>query len=126
MIAVTLMVSVTRVGIFSVWLFSPLILSAFAIRELKNSDDTGLRSRALPVVALVLLVAMRCSFVLFSAAGQIGGFGSHYVTTRLADWLLLASLIVLVISVAGKVAKGKLALASLLVLALWFGSEMVA
>jgi hypothetical protein len=126
MIAVTLMVWVTRVGIFSAWLFSPLILPAFAIRELKNSDDTGLRSRALPVVALILLVAMWCSFVLFSAAGQIRGFGSHYVTTRLADWFLLASLIVVVISVASKVAKGKLALASLLILALWFGSEMVA
>jgi len=126
MIAVTLMVSVTRVGIFSVWLLSPLILSALAIRDLKNNDDTGLRSRALPVIALVLLVAMWCSFVLFLVAGQIGGFGSHYVTTRSADWFLLASLIVLVISVASKVAKGKLALASLLVLALWFGSEMVA
>jgi len=69
---------------------------------------------------------MWCSFVLFSVVGQIGGFGTHYVTTRLADWFLLGSLTVFVISVASKVAKGKLVLASLLVFALWFGSEMVA
>jgi hypothetical protein len=60
------------------------------------------------------------------AAGQIGGFGTHYITTRLADWFLLVSLLLFVGSIAANVARGKLCLASLLVLALWAGSELVA
>jgi hypothetical protein len=127
MIPATLIaVSVTRLGIFVLWLLLPIGLVVFAIRELRNSSDDGLRARWLPVIAVALLGAIWCSFVLFSLTGQIGGFGSHYLTTRLADWFLLGSVIVLVISIASKVAKGKLVLASLLVFALWFGSEMVA
>jgi hypothetical protein len=65
-------------------------------------------------------------FLGFLAAGQIGGFGSHYLTTRLADWFLLASLVLHICSIAANVARGKLTLASLLVFGLWVGSELVA
>jgi len=126
MMALASMVSIAKVGIFSVWLLSPLVLGGLAMRELKNSEDARLRSRAVPVIALALLLGIWFSFILLFAIGQIGGFGTHYLTTRSADWFLLGSLTVLVISITSKVAKGKLALASLLVFALWFGSEMVA
>jgi hypothetical protein len=119
-------ISVAPVAIFAVWLLSPVGLALFAIRELKKSNDTGLRARWLPGVAVALLGVMWCSFVIFAVTGQIGGFGTYYLTTRLADWFLLSSLVALVLSIASKVARGKLVLASLLIFALWFGSEMVA
>ena len=65
-------------------------------------------------------------FITFLAAGQIGGFGSHYLTTRLADGFLLVSLLLLVASIVAYVGKWQLSLASALMLALWVGSEMVA
>jgi hypothetical protein len=69
----------------------------------------------------------RCgAFLLLLFTGQIGGFGTHYPTTRMADIFVACALAVLVISLASKVAKGKLALATLLMLELWLGSEMVA
>jgi hypothetical protein len=61
-------------------------------------------------------------FLAFVVTGQIGGFGSHYVTTRLADVFLVASLLLLV----GSFVRWQLFLASALMLALWVGSEMVA
>jgi hypothetical protein len=66
------------------------------------------------------------AFLAFMFAGQIGGFGSHYMTTRLADWFLLFSIAVLIASFIAYVGRWQLFLASLLVLALWVGSEMVA
>ena len=65
-------------------------------------------------------------FLAFLFAGQVGGFGSHYMTTRLADWFLLLSLVVLIASMIAYVGRWQLSLASVLVLALWVGSEIVA
>lgn len=48
------------------------------------------------------------------------------MTTRLADVFLLVSLLVLSASILAYVGRWQLSLASVLVLALWFGSEMVA
>jgi hypothetical protein len=55
-----------------------------------------------------------------------GGFGSHYMTTRLADVFLLVSVLVLIASILAHVGRWQLSLASTLMLALWVGSEMVA
>jgi hypothetical protein len=65
-------------------------------------------------------------FIAFVLAGQIGGFGSHYMTTRLADVFLLVSVLVLIASILAYVGRWQLSLASTLMLALWVGSEMVA
>jgi hypothetical protein len=62
----------------------------------------------------------------FILTGQIGGFGSHYMTTRLADIFLLVSLGILIASFLAYVGRWQLSLASFLMLALWMGSEMVA
>lgn len=79
-----------------------------------------------PVIIAVAILTNWTLFVALLAAGQIGGFGTHYVTTRLADWFLIVSALLLAGSLVANVAKGKLSLASALVLALWVGSELVA
>ncbi|HYL15651.1 MAG TPA: hypothetical protein VEV41_21635 [Terriglobales bacterium] len=48
------------------------------------------------------------------------------MTTRLADMFLLVSLLVLIASFLAYVGRWQLSLASVLMLALWVGSEMVA
>jgi len=80
----------------------------------------------LPIIAAASVLFVWSSFVVVLFRGGLGGFGSHYMTTRSADWFLLASLVAIAVSIVSKVAKGKLALAGLLVLALWMGAEMVA
>ena len=79
-----------------------------------------------PVVAASAVLINWLLFLAFLFAGQIGGFGSHYTTTRLADWFLLLSLAALIASLIACVGRWQLSLASVLVLALWVGSEMVA
>jgi hypothetical protein len=76
-------------------------------------------------VALAVLIDW-AAFLLLLARGFIGGFGTHYVTTRSADWFVIGSIMLLVTALAAKVARGKLALASFSVFALWVGSEIVA
>lgn len=60
------------------------------------------------------------------AQGFIGGFGTHYLTTRMADWFVVGTLVLFGVAIATKVARGKLVIASFLLLALWVGSEIVA
>ena len=79
-----------------------------------------------PIVAASAVLMNWLLFLAFLLAGQIGGFGSHYITTRLADWFLLLSLAVLIASLIAWVGRWQLSLASVLVLAMWVGSEMVA
>jgi hypothetical protein len=68
--------------------------------------------------AWFLFLAYRC---------QIGGFGTHYLTTRSADIFLLISLAALVAAFALKGAtRGFAILSAFLMVALWVGSEMVA
>lgn len=80
----------------------------------------------LPVAVGAAVLANWLLFIAFAGAGQIGGFGSHYMTTRLADVFLLASLLVLIASIFAYVGRWQLSLASFLMLTLWVGSEMVA
>jgi hypothetical protein len=121
-----LAVSVVRLSIAVIWVLAPAMLSALAIRDWNRTRGTkrGIRVTSL-VVALALLVDWAV-FLLLLARGFIGGFGTHYITTRLADRFLIGSLALLGIAIGTKVARGKLALAGFLMFALWFGSEMVA
>jgi hypothetical protein len=119
-------VSVIRLSIAVIWGLAPVVLIALAIRDWKKADGTELRTRVMPIaVALAVLIDWGV-FLLLLTRGFIGGFGTHYVTTRSANWFVIGSLVLLVVAIATKVARGKLALASLLVFALWVGSEIVA
>jgi len=124
----TLAVAIVRLSIAVLWILAPPVFIALALREWKRVSKggaSGLRAVWPAAVALAVL-ANWILFLAFVAAGQIGGFGTHYITTRLADWFLLISLLLFVGSIAANVARGKLSLASLLILALWAGSELVA
>jgi hypothetical protein len=85
----------------------------------------GLKA-GLPVAVAAAVLANWVLFIAFAVTGQIGGFGSHYMTTRLANVFLLASLLVLIAAIFAYVGRWQLSLASMLVFALWVGSELVA
>jgi hypothetical protein len=66
-------------------------------------------------------------FLYLAYVGQIGGFGTHYMTTRSADLYLIAALGTFVASFALKSKSRALAaIASFLMFTLWGGSELVA
>jgi hypothetical protein len=118
--------SMMRFSIAVIWGLAPAVLVALAIRDWRRANRTEPRTRVMPIgVALAVLANWAC-FVLLLACGFVGGFGTHYVTTRVANWFVVGSFALLGAAVATKVARGKLTLASLLVLALWLGSEVVA
>ena len=110
------------------WVVSPPVLIALALRQWKrvnNQSTSGFRARW-PAIVGVTVLADWLLFLGFAASGHIGGFGTHYITTRLADWFLFISLLLFVGSIAANVGRGKLSLASFIVLTLWAGSELVA
>lgn len=121
-------VAIIRLSIAVLWILSPPVFIALALRQWKRLSKQGASGfRAVWPAAIAFAVLVNwILFLAFAAAGQIGGFGTHYITTRLADWFLLISLLLFVASIAANVARGKLSLASFLVLALWAGSELVA
>jgi hypothetical protein len=82
------------------------------------------------VVGVASVTAVLANWFLFlwlAYRGQIGGFGTHYMTTRSADLYLLAALGAFAASFALRSKSRTLAvIASFLMLALWSGSELVA
>jgi len=118
--------SAIRVSIVAVWLLSPPLLAVVALRSLKRRQRPVGWKATWPLVTAVAVLANWLLFIAFILTGQIGGFGSHYMTTRLADMFLLVSLLVLMASFLAYVGRWQLSLASFLMLALWMGSEMVA
>jgi hypothetical protein len=118
--------AVVRISIAAIWLLSPAVLAALAaLRWRRGERGTGWKG-VWPIVAASAVLMNWLLFLGFLFAGQIGGFGSHYMTTRLADWFLLLSFAVLIASLIARVCRWQLSLASVLVLALWVGSEIVA
>ena len=82
---------------------------------------------ALGVFSIVSVVADWAWFLFLAYRGQIGGFGTHYLTTRSADLFLLLALAGLGAAFALKRgSRGCALLSAFLMLALWGGSEMVA
>lgn len=118
--------SVLRISIAAVWLLAPPVLTTFAISRWRRGERKAGWKGVWPIVAASAVLMNWLLFLAFLLAGQIGGFGSHYITTRLADWFLLLSLAVLIASLIAWVGRWQLSLASVLVLAMWVGSEMVA
>lgn len=118
--------SVIRVSIAAVWLLSPPVLAVLALRSWRRRQRPVGWKASWPFATAVAVLANWLLFITFIFSGQIGGFGSHYMTTRLADMFLLVSLLVLIASFLAYVGRWQLSLASVLMLALWVGSEMVA
>ena len=119
--------AIIRLSIAFLWVVSPPVLIALALRQWKRvnkASTSGFRT-LWPAIVGVIVLADWLLFLGFAAGGHIGGFGTHYITTRLADWFLFISLLLFVGSIAANIARGKLSLASFLVLALWAGSELV-
>jgi hypothetical protein len=118
--------SVIRLSVAAMWLLSPPVLAVLAVRLwTRNERPVGWKA-AWPLITAAAVLANWVLFIAFVLTGQIGGFGSHYMTTRLADVFLLASMMVLVASILAYVGRWQLSLASTLMLALWVGSEVVA
>jgi len=118
--------SMVWIGIVAIWVLSPPVLSTLAVRRWIRGERRAGWKGVWPIVAASAVLTNWILFMAFFFAGEIGGFGSHYLTTRLADWFLLLSLAVLIASLIAYVGRWQLSLASVLVLALWVGSEMVA
>lgn len=117
---------VLRIGVAATWLLSPPVLASFAVMRWRHGERRPGWKGVWPVVAASAVLLNWLMFLAFLLAGQVGGFGSHYMTTRLADWFLLLSIVVLIVSLIAYVGRWQLSLASVLVLALWVGGEMVA
>jgi hypothetical protein len=118
--------SLIRGSILAIWLLSPPILAVLAFRLWRQKQVPVGWKAAWPIAIGGSVLAIWILFIVFLATGQIGGFGSHYMTTRLADVFLLVSLLVLISSILTYVGRWQLSLARGLMLALWFGREMVA
>lgn len=76
----------------------------------------------------ISLVLMDCLlFVRLFCIGEIGGFGSHDMTTRMVGWYFLGSIVTTsgAVLVRGE-SRWETLLAGLLTTALWFGSGFVA
>ena len=65
-------------------------------------------------------------FIALFCKGDIGGFGTHYITTRAVGWYLLASLDATASSLITRGESQREALVAGLITALWFGSGFVA
>jgi hypothetical protein len=118
--------SLIRVSIAAVWLLSPPFLAGLALRLWGRRQCPVGWKATWPLITAVAVLANWLLFITLVFMGQIGGFGSHYMTTRLADIFLLVSLLVLIAPFLAYVGRWQLSLASILMFALWIGSEMVA
>jgi len=119
------------VGIFflAAWALSVPILSiaALVLWFKRLRAELPLWRSAVGVATLFVLLGNWVWFLWLACVGEIGGFGTHFLTTRSADEYLLIPLAAIVTSVALKSKSRALAVvASFLMFALWGGSEMVA
>lgn len=115
-----------RVGIAAMWLLFPPFLSVVALRHWNRAERRADLSSAWPLITATAVLGNWGIFVGLALLGQIGGFGTHFMTTRLASVFFLASLLILIASFFARVGRWQLSLASAMMLALWVGSEMVA
>jgi hypothetical protein len=90
-------------------------------------SELPLWRNALGVFSIISVIADWAWFLFLGHRGQIGGFGTHYLTTRSADLHLMIALAGLIAAFALKTgSRGCALLSAFLMLALWGGSEMVA
>jgi hypothetical protein len=113
----------------AVWALSVPLLGLFALVVWfkRFRSDLPLWRNALGLVSVVAVGVNWAWFLFLAYCGQIGGFGTHYMTTRSADRYVLVARAAIPASFAFKGKSRFLALLSaLLMFALWGGSEMVA
>jgi hypothetical protein len=113
----------------AVWVFSiPLLgLIALVVWFKKLRSDLPLWRSALGFISVVAVGANWALFLFLAYCGQIGGFGTHYMTTQSADRYLMVAVAAIPASFAFKGESRILGLLSaFLMFALWGGSEMVA
>lgn len=66
-------------------------------------------------------------FICVACRGEIGGFGTHYMTTRMVGWYFLASVLTTMsVWLLKGESRWEAFLASFLTTALWFGAGIVA
>jgi len=93
----------------------------------RSRSELSLWRNVLGAFSIVSVVADWAWFLFLAYRGQIGGFGTHYLTTRSADLYLLVALAGLIAAFALKArSRGFALLSAFLMVALWGGSEMVA
>jgi hypothetical protein len=111
------------------WVLAVPVLGITGLVLWLKSSRSDLPSwrNALGAFSIVAVVADWAWFMFLAYQGQIGGFGTHYLTTRSADLFLLIALAGLIAAFALKGgSRGFVVLSAFLMLALWGGSEMVA
>ena len=76
----------------------------------------------------ISLVLLNClGFVLVFCRGEIGGFGTHYITTRMVGWYFLASIVATMSAALLKdESRWEAIVSGILTTGLWFGSGFVA
>jgi hypothetical protein len=105
--------------------YCPPALTIVAMRGIlrRGSDE---RFRLVPVMLAVAVLIDWASFVGLFFRGYAGGFGSHVLTTSAATWFWIGSLILTAIAITIKPPRWQLGLASILICALWLGSQFIA
>jgi len=114
---------------FAVWVLAVSVLGITGlVLWLKGSrSELPFWRNALSAFSIISVIADWAWFLFLAYRGQIGGFGTHYLTTRSADLYLLFALAGLLAAFALKRgSRGCALLSAFLMLALWGGSEMVA
>jgi hypothetical protein len=118
-----------RAIVFVIWVISipPLGIIALRLWVRRLRSDLPFWRSALGVASVVAVVLNWFWFLWLAYTGEIGGFGTHYMTTRSADRYLTVALAAFVASFALRSSSRVLAaIASFLMFALWSGSELVA
>ena len=107
-----------------VWILSPPILLSSCLREAIQS----VAARKKLTILLVTISSLNwVAFIVMAFAGQIGGFGTHFLTPpRIVEPFALFAFILLFSPIVASVGRGKLALSNGLVFVLWVGSLIVA
>jgi hypothetical protein len=81
----------------------------------------------LGAVAISVVLLDSLFFIKLYCTGAIGGFGTHYMTTRMVGWYFLASLATMAgVALLKGESRWEALVSAFLVTALWFGSGFVA
>jgi hypothetical protein len=110
------------------WISIPMLeIVAFLFWLRRLRDELPFWRNALGVASVAAVLVNWFLFLWMAYAGQIGGFGTHYMTARSVDRYLMVALSAFATSFALKSRSRTLAaIASFLMFALWGGSELVA
>jgi hypothetical protein len=114
-----------RIAVIGMWVLAPPVLAIIAIAGIVRGGSDE-RSRSVPVMLSLAVLIDWAAFLGLLFRGSIGGFGSHILTTPVATWFWIASLILAAIAVTIKPPRWQLALAGVLICTLWLGSQFIA